>query len=169
MNEPTPLPIPPDVTPFTVSEVAHATGIRSLEAIWERIDTTPGWSWPGDAIREIYRPTPNDFVTIGYWSHTCARVVRALAVWSCMDDRARALADPIWHSAFSEDHRHVAARVIAALAGVESPVVWQAMADLVDAGLIPGEIEHVSFQGRVVRVGIMDEIPRRARGEAAVS
>lgn len=149
-TEPTPLPTPPDVTPFTVADVARASGIHALEAIWERIEATPSWAWTGADAREVYRPTPNDHVTVPYWSHVAARVVRALAVWSAMDDTARRLADPLWHATFSEDHRHVAGRVIAQLADAESPVVFQAIADLVDAGLVPGTIRHHVYQGRTV-------------------
>lgn len=134
-------------TPFTVTEVAAATGAENLPAIRRRIVTSPAWEYAW--TRTVHDPTHDRLDSIEDWPTVCASVVRALATWTLMGDDAKALADPIGRSVYPDGH--VSARVVGLLAGTPPAVLWVAFADLVDAGLIPGEI-HYENGGRAVTV-----------------
>lgn len=123
--------------PFTIDEVQAATGIRSLEMIYTRIDEAPEFPHAGPKAREIRLVTEERWVTVPYWTHVAAKVVRAVAVWSAMTPEVRRMADPL-----ALDDDQVSARFVAKMAEVHASVAHAALVDLVKAGLIPGEIGH---------------------------
>lgn len=123
--------------PFTIDEVHAAAGIHSLERIWERIDEAPEFPHAGPKARTVRLVTEGRWETVAYWTHVCAKVVRAVAVWSAMTPDVRRMADPI-----QIDGDQVSLRFVAAMADVHHSVAHAALVDLVNAGLIPGETGH---------------------------
>lgn len=133
------------VKPFTITEVSAATGTRCLSDLWERLEAdAPDDAWYWDTSRgypvsyaTVYRPTPNDWVRIDYWTHTLAKVVRAVATISAMSPEVRRLADPLW-TGIPHNENAPSWRTIATLAEVESAVSWAACFDLIKFGFLPG-------------------------------
>lgn len=124
-----------ETVPFTVDEVQAATGIYSLERIWERIETAD--LFPYAQVKSVWLPTEAHWAEVPYWSHACAKVVRAIAAWSAMTPEVRQMVDPLLLPS-----QPVSLTFVARQASLHQSVAHQALVDLVRAGLLPGEIGH---------------------------